>query len=132
MRNKNNGRHGIGAALAPEIAPYVEVQHASKRMVTISVWTRFRKFSLFQIYAPQSGRPVQEKEQFYNMLQNTIDVVKYREYLIVCGDYNGHIGLDGRNVENMIRAFSASDRNVKGGRVIDYALVNGLSIMNTF
>ena len=105
---RDDGRHGIGAVLVPEIA--------SERMVTISVCTRFRKFSLFQIHAPQSGRPVQEKDQFYNMLQNTIVVVKYKEYLIVCGDYNGHIGLDGRNVENMIRAFSASDRNVKRGK----------------
>ena len=44
---RDDTRHGVGVVLAPEIAPYVEeVQHVSERIVTISVWIRFRKFSL--------------------------------------------------------------------------------------
>ena len=31
----------------------------------------------------------------------------------------------------MIGAFSVGDRNDEGGRVIDYSMLNGLSVMNT-
>ena len=49
-----DGRHGVGVVVAPEIAPYVvEVQHVSERKVAISVWSRYRKFNLMQIYASQ-------------------------------------------------------------------------------
>ena len=47
-------RHGVGVVVAPEIALYVvEVQHVSERKVVISVWSRYRKFNLMQIYASQ-------------------------------------------------------------------------------
>jgi len=102
--------------------------------VAISVRSRFRKFSLIQIYAPQCRRPTQEKDQFYEMeiLQNTTDIVKYKEKLIVSRDYNGHIGFNRRNLENVIGTFSAGDRNTEVERVINYELVNCLFVMNTF
>ena len=52
--------------------------------------------------------------------------------MIVCGDYNGHIGCVRDHVEVVVGAFSVGDRNEEGSRIIDYGLLNGLSIMNTF
>jgi len=57
------------------------------------------------------------------MLQNTTNIVKYKENLIVFGDYNIHIGFDRRNLENVIGTFRVSDRKTKVERVINYALV---------
>jgi len=66
------------------------------------------------------------------ILQNTTDIVKYKEKLIVSRDYNGHIGFNRRNLENVIGTFSAGDRNTEVERVINYELVNCLFVMNTF
>jgi len=66
----------VGVVLALEITPYVEeVQHVSESTVGISVRTRFRKLSLIQIYAPQCGRPGQEVDQLYEMVQSSADFV---------------------------------------------------------
>ena len=130
---REDGRHGVGVVLAPEIAPYVEeIQQVSERIVCVSVKTKMVTFSLIQVYAPQSGRPAHEKDSFYQMLQDATDVIKYKEKLIVCGDFNGHIGCERNNIRNIVGAFSIGDRNAEGDRVIDFALVNGLSVMNTF
>ena len=32
----------------------------------------------------------------------------------------------------MIGAFSVGDKNEEGGRIVDYSLLNGLAVMNTF
>ena len=66
------------------------------------------------------------------MLLNTTDIIKYKENLKVFGDCNRHTGFDRRNLENFMGTFSVGDRNTEMERVINYALVNCLFIMNAF
>ena len=130
---KEDGRHGVGVVLAPELAPYVEkVDCISERIISLSIKTKTVAFSLIQVYAPQRGRPSQEKDQFYRDLQDATDTARYKEKLIVCGDFNGHIGSERDHVETVVGAFGLGDRNEEGGRVIDYGQLNRLAIMNTF
>ena len=130
---QNDERHGVGVVLSPELAPYVEkADNVSERILSISIKTRSAAYSLIQVYAPQSGRPTQEKDKFYQDLQDTTDTVRYKEKLIVCGDFNGHVGCGRDNVETVVGAFGIGDRNEGGRRIIDYGLLNGLAIMNTF
>lgn len=42
------------------------------------------EFSLIQVYTPQSGRLTQEKDCFYQNLQDTVDTLKCKDKLIVC------------------------------------------------
>ena len=75
---REDGRHGVAVLLDPDVAPFVEeVQQISERIVGISIKTRNMAFSLIQVYAPQSGRPAQEKDTFYQMLQDVTDRIKY-------------------------------------------------------
>ena len=130
---QDDGRHGVGVVLSPELAPYVEkVDSVSGRIIGISIKTKTVAFSLIQVYAPQSGRPSHEKDQFYQDLQDITDTARYKEKLIVCGDFNGHVGCRRDHVETVVGAFSVGDRNEEGGRIIDYGLLNGLAVMNTF
>ena len=130
---KDDGRHGVGVVLKPELAPYVEkVDRISERIISISVKTKKFTFNLIQVYAPQRGRPEQEKEHFYEDLQNATDTARYKEKLIVAGDFNGHIGCQRNQVESVIGAFSVGDRNDEGSRIIDYSLLKRMAVMNTF
>ena len=81
---------------------------------------------------PQRGRPSFEKDQFYQDLQDVTNTAIYKEKLSVCGDHNGHIGCVRDHVEAVVGAFSVGDRNEGRSRIIDYGLLNGLSITNTF
>ena len=44
------------------------------------------------LYAPQVGRTVEEKAEFYILLGKVLKDVGENEKLIVCGDMNGHVG----------------------------------------
>ena len=76
------------------------------------------------MYAPQRGRPSQEKDQFYQDLQDATDTARYKEKIIVCGDFNGHTGCKRNHVETVVGAFGLGDRNEGRVRVIDYGLPN--------
>ena len=91
-----------------------------------------QNISIAQVFAPQQGRPVIEKEEFYRQLQDVLNNSKYKENIIMCGDWNGHIGTDRLNYEEIIGAHSIGNRNEDGKRILDFAIVNSLSVMNTF
>ena len=87
---------------------------------------------MIQVYAPQPGRPAAEKDEFYQQLQGLMDEMKYSDNVILCGDFNGHVGCDRINYEGNIGTHSIENRNEGGQRLLDFAQVNNLKIMNTF
>ena len=49
-------------------------------------------FHIYSVYAPQSGRTTQEKEAFWESLEDEAVGVPGEEGIIIGGDLNGHIG----------------------------------------
>ena len=84
------------------------------------------------VYAPQQGRPEEEKEQFYQKLQHEIDNIRTDEEVIVMGDLNGHIGTQREGYEQVMGYHGIGSRNGEGERVLDFCNVNHMKIMNTF
>ena len=44
------------------------------------------------VYAPQQGRNDEEKDRFYEQLQEEIEKLRQNEEVIVISDLNGHVG----------------------------------------
>ena len=59
-------------------------------------------------------------------------MIKYKEHLTICGDFNGHIGTQRGNLEKVKGENSIGERNEDGRRTVDFAIVNTMVIMNTF
>ena len=124
---------GVGLALSAEIAPMVErVRQMNNRIINVDLSMRSGGINMVQVYTPQQGRPTREKEAFYEQLQECIDTAKYRGRLILCGDMNGHIGQDRAGYERVIGHHVIGGRNAEGLRILDFANLNHMSIMNTF
>ena len=88
--------------------------------------------SIIQVCAFQKGRPIAEKDEFCQQLQGLMDERKYSDNGILCGDFNGHVGCNRVTYEGNIGAHSIGNRNEGGQRLLDFAQVNNLQIMNTF
>ena len=111
-RGNDDGRHGVGVLLAPEMAPCVEkIDSVSERNLSISYKTKIIAFTLIQVYAPQRGRPSFAKDQFYQDLQDVTDTARYKGKLIACGDYGGYISCVRDHAEAVVGTFSVGDRN---------------------
>ena len=128
-----NRRHEVGIMLSPELADRVDsTNFKSERVLNITLKLKSRNISIIQIYAPQQGRPNNEKGAFYDELQSAVDMSQYRENLIIIGDWNGHVGTDRLGVENIIGSFGVGERNAEGRRILDFCLSQNLAVMNTF
>ena len=124
-------RHGVGLIIHPDLSCHVEkIYNVNSRIIAVTMNMSNYKLSLIQTYAPQQGRPQEEKDDFYLNLQDTIDNLPADSDYIVMGDLNGHVGSD--KVENIVGDFGVGTRNTEGDALIDFCMRNNLSIMNTF
>ena len=132
-KGNREGRHGVGFILSPVFAERVsQIIYKSERIISISIEINNIGISLIMVYAPQQGRSVEEKEEFYENLQETYDSVKNRNNIILLGDWNGHIGTTREGLEGVLGAFSIGNLNAEGRRITDFCTINNLAIMNTF
>ena len=94
-------RHGVWFLLDNRLTSNVEnVTQVSERIIGIYLKRELR-VSIIHIHALQQGRHVAEKELFYQLLHKAIDGVKYQQIIILCGDWNEHIGTDRTNYEHI-------------------------------
>ena len=130
---ETSGRHGVAIILREQLTSYVSrYSQVNNRIMKISIKTRQGKIALMRVYAPQQGRPQEEKENFYQTLQQVADSCDVDEDVVVMGDLNGHVGTDRQGYEACLGHFSIGDRNDEGQTILDFCIRNNLKIMNTY
>lgn len=128
----NEGRHGVGVVVKEELAQKIgEVRYINDRILSLKLNMAEGKIGIVQVYAPQQGRPVGERNEFYEILQETKDSLRNVK-VVIMGDLNGHVGVNRVGVEEVIGAHSIGGRNEAGEDLIDFCVRNSLSIMNTY
>ena len=70
----------------------IEVKRVSERAMVVRVVVGKTVMNLVSMYAPQAGRGIEEKEEFYDLMCVVLAGIDPREELIVGGDMNGHTG----------------------------------------
>ena len=86
-------------------------------------------FSIVSAYAPQTGRPEQEKQDFYDTLDEVLDECVA---VIVARDLNRHAGSSKQGAEAVHGGFGVGEKNADGTRILDFALAYNLRITNTW
>ena len=86
------------------------------------------KLNVIQCYAPTIDKEEQTKEEFYNLLQKTIDKIKGRGITILMGDLNAKIGEDNRGYEGTIGKHGLGVMNENGEMLANLCATNQLVI----
>ena len=87
---------------------------------------------LWEIYNEvQAGRPDEEKEEFWGLLDDTVSAIPALEGLIIGGDLNGQVGTERGGYEEVMGIYGFGDRNREGEYILDFCLAKGLRIMKT-
>ena len=124
---ENSGFGGVGVLLNENwIDKVISVVRLNYRIMSIRILVGKSIINIFSVYAPQTGLSVAEKDSFYSALLSNISIVSPDEYLLVCGDFNGHVGkapdLHGRH--------GFGSRNADGTRILD--LCTAANLANTY
>ena len=88
--------------------------------------------NIFSIYTPQTDLSFNEKDSFYRALLSSISTVSPDEYLLVLGDFNGHLrkAPEGFNRVHGGRGFGS--RNGDGIRILDLCAAANLATSTYF
>ena len=95
----------------------------------ISVCFQGKAFNIMviQAYAPTSN--AEEAEQFYEDLQDLLELTPKRDVLFIIGDWNAKVG--SQETPGIMGKFGLGVQNEAGQRLIEFCQENALVIANT-
>ena len=67
--------------------------------------------TFLSVYAPQSGLSDEVKNRFFDQLRAVTARIPASEYLIPCGDWNGHVGRAGTGYREVHGEWGMAGRN---------------------
>jgi endonuclease/exonuclease/phosphatase family metal-dependent hydrolase len=103
----------------------------NKRIITARFYSRFKKVTIIQVYAPHNERDDEEKNQFYQELQEVIDGCNKNDIIIAMGDLNARVGNDNSGYERTMGTHGYGTQNDNGERLCEFSQQNGLVIAGT-
>ena len=84
---------------------------------------------VIQVYAPTSNAEEAEVEQFYEDLQDSLELTPKKDVLFIIGDWNAKVG--SQETPGVIGKFGLGVQNQVGQRLIEFCQVNTAVIANT-
>ena len=84
---------------------------------------------MIQVYAPTSNAEKGEVEQFYEDLQDLLELTSQEDVLFITGDWNAKVG--SQESPGVTGKFGLGVQNEAGRRLIEFCQENELVIANT-
>ena len=84
---------------------------------------------VIQVYAPTSNAKVAEVEQFYEDLQDLLELTPQKDVLFIIGDWKAKVG--SQEIPGIMGKFGLGIQNEAGQRLIEFCQENALVLANT-
>ena len=98
-------------------------------MISIRFQGKPFNITVIQVYAPTNNAEEAEVEQFYEELQDLLELTPKKEVFFIIGDWNAKIG--SQEIPGVTGKFGLEVQNEAGQRLIEFCQENALVIANT-
>ena len=123
------GVAGVGVLVAERwIDSAVQVKRVSERLMVARVTVGELVLNVISVYSPHVGRTLDEKMDSYAALDKVLTEVGSAERLMVCGDFNVHVGESIDGFERVHGGSGFGARNLKGEVLLDFADSHSLTL----
>ena len=99
------------------------------RMISVRFRGKPFNITVIQVYAPTSNAEEAEVEQFYEDLQDLLELTPPKDVLFIIGDWNAKVG--SQETPGVTGTFALGIRNKAGQSLIEFCQENALVIANT-
>ena len=128
-RQDERKSEGVGIAMTKEARASMRSYHpVSPRVLSAEFQTQVGPLLVIVVYAPTNQHNDEEKDEFYNDLDNTLS--RGNGLVIIMGDFNASISESVPGVAGTHALSNSTSDN--GYRLMSFAITHGLCIMNTF
>ena len=90
------------------------------------------KMDVLSVYTPQTGCTDEDKDTFWNKLDEVLQSIPANEKVILADDMNGHVGADRSGVERLHGGPGYGSQNEESRTILQCAQMYDLVIANTF
>jgi hypothetical protein len=130
---EDSRRNGVGVILESGMAGnVVDVKRINDRLIGVKLIIEGEVVNILAAYAPQTGCPDVEKDQFWDSLESTVGQVPKEETLIIGGDLNGHVGKSRDGYDRVHGGHGFGCKNEAGETILQTALALDMGICNTY
>ena len=98
-------------------------------MISVRFQGKPFNITVIQVYAPTSNAEETEVEQFYEALQDLLELTPKKDVLFIIGDWNAKVG--SQETPGVTGKFGLGVQNEAGQRLIEVCQENALVIANT-
>ena len=98
-------------------------------MISICFQGKPFNITVIQVYAPTSNAEKADIEQFYEDLQDLLELTPKIDVLFIIGDWNAKVG--SQEIHGVTGKFGLGIQNEAGQRLIEFCQENALVIANT-
>ena len=109
----------------------MEWEPINARLIVARFYGTPTNISIIQGYAPTNDAESEEKAEFYDTLQNTIDKIPKKDPLIIVGDSNAKIGSDNTGREHVMGRHGEGEINANGDLFVDMCAFNSMAIVGS-
>ena len=88
-------------------------------MISVHFYGKPYSITVIQVYAPTRNAEEAEIEQFYENLQDLLELTPKNDVLFILGDWNAKIG--SQEIPGVTGKFGLGVQNEAGQRLIDFA-----------
>ncbi|XP_072051496.1 craniofacial development protein 2-like [Amphiura filiformis] len=103
----------------------------SARLISARFKTQNGAMTILQVYAPNTADCEEMVDEFYDLLQTTVNKTPKSDVLIIMGDLNAKVGTNWQQWENILGKHGYGEVNQRGEKLLNFCAVNDLCISNT-
>jgi hypothetical protein len=128
-RSDDQHLQGVALLMTKEVeSSLIEWNPISERLLTARFHSRFTKLTIITCYAPTEEAEEEDKDKFYDKLQEIASRVPRHDMLVVIGDLNAKIGGDNTGKERTMGNQGMGEMNNNGQRLYQWCSENNLVI----
>ena len=126
-------QHGVGFAVKNSLIPFIEPPSAgTERILVLRLSTFTGPANIISAYAPTLSSSSEDKDQFYEALDEVISRIPSTEGLYLLGDFNARVGADHEAWPTCLGTHGRGKMNENGQRLLEMCCSRGLCVTNTF
>ena len=132
-RDDNRHQSGVAIMMSKEASRALQSWNpVSDRIVTARFNSKHIKTTIIQVYAPTNDADTDEKDWFYELLQQVYDRTPRHDIIITMDDWNATLGHQMEGENGVVGKHGlASDRSDNGEMFIEFCAANNMAITTT-